>query len=128
MSYRARREQDTLLSAMEGDHPPPSFYLPEADGTDASRGRLARRCRKRTAVLAALDRLALRNPPGGYRIEVDPSEDAIHTRVPMRAAIVAAGVVAMALGAWVARPEAEAAAPVPPTCWTLNTQRHATIA
>ena len=41
----------------------------------------------------------------------------------MRVVIVAAGVVALTLGAWVA----EAAAPIPPKCSALNKQRHATL-
>ena len=41
----------------------------------------------------------------------------------MRVAIVTASLAALALGAWAA----EAAAPIPPTCSALNTQRHATL-
>ena len=41
----------------------------------------------------------------------------------MRLAIVTASLAVLALGAWAA----EAAAPVPPKCSALNTQRHATL-
>ena len=54
---------------------------------------------------------------------VDPRENAAHTRVPMRAAIVTASLAVLALGAWAA----EAAAPLPPKCSALNTRNHATL-
>ena len=41
----------------------------------------------------------------------------------MRVAILTASLAALALGAWAA----EAAAPIPPKCSALNTQRHATL-
>lgn len=41
----------------------------------------------------------------------------------MRVAIVTMSLAVLAFGAWAA----EAAAPVPPTCSALNTQRHATV-
>ena len=54
---------------------------------------------------------------------VDPRENASHTRIPMRVAILTASLAALVLGAWAA----EAAAPIPPTCSALDTQRHATL-
>jgi hypothetical protein len=58
-----------------------------------------------------------------YRPGVDPRENAAHTRVPMRVALVTASLGVLALGAWAT----EAATPIPPKCSALDTQRHATL-